>query len=59
MRAALAIEDHPLADRQTAQLMLDVDAKKVFGTIRTQYALHGRENDFREIQKQVAPAVSP
>jgi hypothetical protein len=34
--------------------MLDVDAKKVFGTIRTQYALHGRENDFREIQKQVA-----
>ena len=54
MRAALAIADHPLADRQTAQLMLDVDAKKVFGTIRTQYALHGRENDFREIQKQVA-----
>jgi len=54
MRAALAIGDHPLADRQTAQLMGDVDAKKVFGTIRTQYALHGRENDFREIQKQVA-----
>jgi DNA-binding response OmpR family regulator len=54
MRAALSIDDHPLADRQTSQLMLDVDAKKVFGTIRTQYALHGRENDFREIQKQVA-----
>jgi len=34
--------------------MADVDAKRVFNTIRTQYSLHGRENDFRDIQKQVA-----
>jgi DNA-binding response OmpR family regulator len=54
MRAALSVSDHELADLHTEQLMASLEAKKVFGTIRTQYALHGREKDFREIQKQVA-----
>ena len=54
LRGALSVADHELADGQTEQLMLDTDARKVFGTIRTQYALYGRENDFREIQRQVA-----
>ncbi|MBS1141121.1 MAG: Response regulator receiver:Tetratricopeptide 4 [Proteobacteria bacterium] len=54
MRAALSVGDHELADLHTEQLMAGLDAKKVFGMIRTQYALHGREKDFREIQKQVA-----
>jgi hypothetical protein len=30
------------------------EAKKAFSSIRKQYALYGREMDFREIQKQVA-----
>lgn len=54
MRAALALSDHELADRHAEHLMSSPDAKKVFSIIRTQYALHGREMDFREIQKQVA-----
>ena len=54
MRAALGITDHELADRQTEALMASDEAKKVFGSIRAQYSLHGREKDFREIQKQVA-----
>ncbi|UCV28684.1 response regulator [Ferribacterium limneticum] len=54
MRAALTVGDHELADRHTELLMTSPDAKKVFGTIRKQYALQGREQDFREIQKQVA-----
>ena len=54
MRAALGIADNELADRQTEALMASDEAKKVFSSIRTQYALHGREKDFREIQKQVA-----
>lgn len=54
MRAALSVGDHELADLHTEQLMAGTEAKKVFGAIRTQYALHGREKDFREIQKQVA-----
>lgn len=54
MRAALSVGDHELADLHTEQLMAGLEAKRVFGTIRTQYALHGREKDFREIQKQVA-----
>lgn len=54
MRAALSLADHELADRHTERLMAGPDAKKVFNTVRSQYALHGRENDFREIQRQVA-----
>jgi hypothetical protein len=54
MRAALSVSDHELADLHTEQLMAGTEAKKVFGAIRTQYALYGREKDFREIQKQVA-----
>lgn len=54
LRAALDIGDHPLADQQTETLMASDEAKKVFSSIRTCYALHGREMDFREIQKQVA-----
>ena len=34
--------------------MASDEAKKVFGSARKLYALHGRENDFRNIQKQVA-----
>ena len=54
MRAALSLSDHELADRHAEHLMAGPDAKKVFSAIRTQYALHGREMDFREIQKRVA-----
>ncbi len=54
IRAALGQNDHKLADSHTAQLMAGSDAKKVFGNLRSLYALHGREVDFREIQKQAA-----
>lgn len=54
LRAALSIGDHELADRHAEVLMGSADAKKVFGALRTQYALHGRDKDFRDIQKQVA-----
>mgnify|MGYP001768084285 CR=1 FL=1 len=30
------------------------EAKRSFGAMRKQYALHGREQDFRNIQKRVA-----
>jgi len=54
LRAALSVGDHELADRHAEVLMSGNDAKKVFGALRTQYALYGREQDFRNIQKQVA-----
>lgn len=54
VRAALGVKDFDLADRHTRQLMADRDAKKVFNAVRAQYALHGREVDFRDIQRQVA-----
>lgn len=54
MRAALSVNDRELADRQTEQLMAGPEAKRTFSTIRSQYALHGREIDFRDIQKRVA-----
>jgi DNA-binding response OmpR family regulator len=54
MRAALALDDCELADIQARQLMLGDDAKRVFGSVRKLYALHNREPDFREIQRQVA-----
>lgn len=54
LRAALAVDDRELADGQARELMSGEDAKKVFGTVRKLYALQGRENDFREIQRQVA-----
>jgi DNA-binding response OmpR family regulator len=54
VRAALSLNDFELADQHTDYLMSSLDAKKVFGMIRTQYALHGREQDFRRIQKEVA-----
>lgn len=52
--AALSLGDHELADHQAHYLMASDDAKKIFGSARKLYALHGREKDFREIQKQVA-----
>jgi hypothetical protein len=54
VRAALSVKDNELADLHTGFLMSSHDAKKVFGNIRTQYALYGREQDFRTIQKEVA-----
>ena len=54
LRAALVVDDRELADGQARALMSGEDAKKVFGTVRKLYALQGRENDFREIQRQVA-----
>lgn len=54
IRAALSLNDHKLADSHTAQLMAGEEAKKVFSNLRTLYALHGREVDFRELQKQAA-----
>ena len=56
VRAALNIHDFPLADLHARHLMADKEAKKVFNTVRNLYALHGREIDFREIQRQVALA---
>ena len=54
MQAALTVIDHELADRHAGELMAGEDAKKTFSSIRKLYALHGREQDFRSIQKQVA-----
>jgi DNA-binding response OmpR family regulator len=54
MRAALSVADNELADLHAEHLMAGPEAKKTFGSIRKQYALHGREKDIREIQKQVA-----
>lgn len=54
LRAALQEKDTELSDRHARSLMSGEDAKKVFGAIRKLYALHGREPDFREIQRQVA-----
>jgi hypothetical protein len=54
VRAALSVKDNELADLHTGFLMSSHDAKKVFGNIRAQYALNGREQDFRTIQKEVA-----
>ncbi|MDP3636057.1 MAG: hypothetical protein Q8R51_01600, partial [Azonexus sp.] len=46
--------DNELADRHAEKLMAGPEAKKTFSNLRNQYALHGREKDFRELQKQVA-----
>lgn len=54
LRAALVLADHELADRQCECLMASAEAKKLFGTVRNLYALHGREVDFRNIQRAVA-----
>jgi len=54
LRAALSISDKALADLHTRHLVGSLEAKKVFSSIRAQYALYGREQDFREIQKEVA-----
>ncbi len=54
LRAALAAGDLELADGQARELMAGEEAKKVFSTVRKLYALHGRDADLREIQRQVA-----
>jgi DNA-binding response OmpR family regulator len=54
VRAGLLLADNELADYQSEQLMAGDEARKMFGTLRTLYALFGREVDFRDIQKQVA-----
>ena len=54
LRAALTLADQSLADHHAEQLMASQEAKKAFGKARQLYALHGREVDFRNIQKQVA-----
>lgn len=54
IRAALGLSDTELADQQTECLMSSADAKRMFDALRKLYALHGREMDFREIQKTVA-----
>ncbi len=54
LRSALNLGDHELADHQAAALLEGEEAKKSFGAMRKHYALHGREMDFRNIQKQVA-----
>ena len=56
LRSALTLGDHELADHQAELLMEADDAKKTFGSTRKLYALHGREMDFRNIQKQAALA---
>lgn len=54
LRAALTLADHELADSQCESLMAGTEAKKLFGTMRSLYALNGREVDFRNIQRTVA-----
>lgn len=54
LRAALAVADGELADRQARELIAGGDARMAFNTVRRLYALGGREADFREIQRQVA-----
>jgi DNA-binding response OmpR family regulator len=54
LRSALTLGDHELADHQAEALLEGEEAKKSFGAMRKHYALHGREMDFRNIQKQVA-----
>ena len=54
LRAALAAGDLELADGQARELRAGEEAKKVFSTVRKLYALHGRDADLREIQRQVA-----
>jgi len=54
LRTALHLVDQELADRQADFLLAGTDAKKAFNSLRNLYALHGREADFRNIQKQVA-----
>jgi len=54
VRAALSVNDNELADLHTEQLMAGSEAKKAFSSLRSQYALFGREMEFREIQRQVA-----
>lgn len=54
IRAALTLNDKELADRHCQFLMTGEEAKKLFETLRSLYALHGREVDFREIQRQAA-----
>lgn len=54
LRSALSLGDHELADTQAEALLVGEEAKKSFGAMRKHYALHGREQDFRNIQKQVA-----
>ena len=41
-------------DKAAEALLEGEEAKKSFGAMRKHYALHGREMDFRNIQKQVA-----
>jgi len=54
LHSALTLGDHELADHQAEALLEGEEAKKSFGAMRKHYALHGREMDFRNIQKQVA-----
>lgn len=54
LRTALHLGDRELADRQADCLLAGADAKMAFNSLRNLYALHGREGDFRNIQKQVA-----
>ena len=54
LRTALRLGDHELADHQAELLMEADDAKKTFASTRSLYALHGREVDFRNLQKKVA-----
>ena len=54
LRSALTLGDHELADHQAEALLEGDEAKRSFGAMRKQYALHGREQDFRNIQKRVA-----
>lgn len=54
VRAALTAGDHELADSQADALLASSEVKRIFNALRKQYALHGREVDFRNIQKDVA-----
>lgn len=54
MRAALNLNDKELADHQCEELMRSTDTKKLFSAMRGLYSRHGREMDFRDIQRQVA-----
>jgi len=54
MRAALMLNDRELADHQCEEIMRGNDAKKLFSAMRGLYSRHGREGEFRDIQRHVA-----
>lgn len=56
LRAALAIGDNAFADEIARRLMDEEGVRRVFQSALSIYARHGRQQDFRDLQKQAALA---